>query len=63
MTGRCTAKSTWGQFGTPVCSCRKCSDERDASMRRVLTRGIKDGPDLDWDYEKKNSYTNAELGE
>ena len=63
MTGRCTRKSTWGKFGTPVCSCQKCSDERMATMRRVFTKGIGDGPDLDWDYEKKNSYTNAELGE
>ena len=63
MTEPCTKESTWGKFRTPVCSCPKCDEERMATMRRVLTKGFEDGPEVDWDYEKKDSYTNAEHGD
>jgi len=60
MTKKCTKQST--QFGTPLCCCPACDESRRATMRRVFVHGVEEGPDLDWDYELADSYTNAEHG-
>lgn len=63
MSDPCIKEATFGKFGTPVCCCPKCSARLMATMRRVFTRGLGDGPYLDWDYELADSYTNAEHGQ
>ena len=56
----CTKNNPTG----PLCMCAVCYENAAASMRRVFTRGVGEGPELDWDYELSNdSYTNAEYGE
>ena len=55
----CTKNNSTG----PLCSCAACNEDRLATMRKVFTRGVGEGPELDWDYEQTGSYKNYEWGE
>ena len=59
----CTKEATWGKFGTPICCCEECNENRLVTARRVfVSQGIGNKSELNWDLEFCGSYQNYEWG-